>query len=80
MLFVSTSVDEGFTWEAIAHVETLSRPGSRFHYPTLLERGCDLLVIYSVSHVAIEGEPAVPVSEGGIKIAIISLALERGRR
>uniref|UniRef100_A0A061RNN2 Bnr asp-box repeat protein n=1 Tax=Tetraselmis sp. GSL018 TaxID=582737 RepID=A0A061RNN2_9CHLO len=48
LLFLATSSTRGRTWRDVAHLETGMAPGIRFHYPSLLQVGCKLLVSYSV--------------------------------
>ena len=47
MLRVAVSGDDGERWERIATVEDEVDHSLRIHYPTLTQRGCELLVAYS---------------------------------
>jgi len=46
-LHVAMSNDEGASWRYIAHIDREEENGVRIHYPTLLEHGDSLYVIYS---------------------------------
>lgn len=46
-LHVAMSNDEGVSWRYIAHIDREEENGVRIHYPTLLEHGDSLYVIYS---------------------------------
>jgi hypothetical protein len=47
MLRIALSADDGETWERVATVEDEVDHSLRIHYPTLTQRGCELLVAYS---------------------------------
>ena len=46
-LYVATSADEGLTWNLLVKLETATSLGRLYHYPTMLQRGCTLLVVYT---------------------------------
>ena len=50
-LTVALSHDAGATWRLLANLEPArdDRPGQLVHYPTLVEDGCRLLVVYSIA-------------------------------
>eukprot|EP00873_Tetraselmis_striata_P007734 jgi/Tetstr1/427998/TSEL_018071.t1 len=50
-LRVAISRDEGATWQPLADLEEEVQPTLRFHYPTLQQYGCNLLVAYSAFHM-----------------------------
>jgi hypothetical protein len=51
-LFVAISSDQGKTWNKIAELETVHNVLSKWHYPTLAQDECRLLVAYSSMHNA----------------------------
>jgi hypothetical protein len=44
---VAVSRDQGASWHYVAHVEREETDGVRIHYPSLLQRGSYLYVMYS---------------------------------
>jgi hypothetical protein len=68
-LRVALSCDDGDTWATIAEVEA-GHPKYYFHYPTLVQDGDRLLVIYSTM---LAGRFQTTEIGGGIKIAEIML-------
>ncbi|KAK3255396.1 hypothetical protein CYMTET_35418 [Cymbomonas tetramitiformis] len=46
-LFISTSADRGKTWQVVAKLEQKFAPLTMHHYPTLLQAGCKVYVVYS---------------------------------
>jgi hypothetical protein len=46
-LHVAVSRDQGASWHYVAHVEREETDGVRIHYPSLLQRGNYLYVMYS---------------------------------
>eukprot|EP00958_Prasinococcus_capsulatus_P015916 scaffold1741_cov409-Prasinococcus_capsulatus_cf.AAC.15 len=49
-LRVGISEDEGRTWSRIAELDEEDLPGWQYHYPTMVQVGCKLLVAYSKSY------------------------------
>lgn len=71
-LTVAVSLDQAATWRLLASLETSTEPGHRFHYPTMLQVGCRLLVAYTISFKSgpWHGPAGMP---SGIRIASIAL-------
>ena len=44
---MALSFDDGEKWERVATIEDEVDDSLRIHYPTLAQRGCELLVAYS---------------------------------
>eukprot|EP00232_Nephroselmis_pyriformis_P019696 CAMPEP_0182886728 /NCGR_PEP_ID=MMETSP0034_2-20130328/20396_1 /TAXON_ID=156128 /ORGANISM="Nephroselmis pyriformis, Strain CCMP717" /LENGTH=636 /DNA_ID=CAMNT_0025020067 /DNA_START=110 /DNA_END=2016 /DNA_ORIENTATION=- len=75
-LWVAISHDDGASWYQLAELETDRNPQAMFHYPTLSQDGCRLLVAYSVMYKAVVGFAAPTDSKsprGGIRIAEVDL-------
>uniref|UniRef100_A0A061SM53 Bnr asp-box repeat protein n=1 Tax=Tetraselmis sp. GSL018 TaxID=582737 RepID=A0A061SM53_9CHLO len=51
-LRVAISHDFGATWARIAEVDETNEPGWQFHYPTLMQHGCNISITYSRTYVA----------------------------
>eukprot|EP00240_Pyramimonas_obovata_P011027 CAMPEP_0118937268 /NCGR_PEP_ID=MMETSP1169-20130426/22191_1 /TAXON_ID=36882 /ORGANISM="Pyramimonas obovata, Strain CCMP722" /LENGTH=109 /DNA_ID=CAMNT_0006880851 /DNA_START=30 /DNA_END=359 /DNA_ORIENTATION=+ len=49
-MFVAISEDNGGTWNKIAELETIHNVLSKWHYPTIAQDECRLLVAYSSMH------------------------------
>lgn len=84
-LSLATSSDLGKTWNTLAHLETETDPGFRFHYPTCMvggemmgeedvPSGCEVLCVYTVSYRGYKGGHP-PGREPGIRIAQVTLSL-----
>ncbi|KAK3261391.1 hypothetical protein CYMTET_29698, partial [Cymbomonas tetramitiformis] len=72
-LTVSTSGDDGVTWKRLALVENAQQDLLRTHYPTILQVGCDrLVVIFSQAYACCAPKDA----ELGIRMATFKLAQE----
>eukprot|EP00951_Prasinocladus_malaysianus_P030256 scaffold283928_cov49-Prasinocladus_malaysianus.AAC.1 len=72
-LKVAISHDGGGTWKNVAYLEDRVAPTLRFHYPTLQQVGCELVVAYSQFHKFIDmGDP--DYTDQGIKVARVSLS------
>jgi predicted neuraminidase len=71
-LTVALSRDRGVTWRMLASLETSTKPGHRFHYPTMLQVGCRLLVAYTVSFKQLPW-PGPKGMHSGIRLASIAL-------
>jgi len=72
-LTVAISSDGGAHWKEVASVESEVGETLRAHYPTLLQRGCEVYVAYSRFHktpLAAEDERYV---DQGIKLARVAL-------
>ena len=90
-LSLAVSADLGETWSTIAHLESSTEPGHRFHYPTCMvsggllghevERvsyGCEVLCAYTTSYRGYKGGHPEG-KEAGISLATIQLALSGPR-
>ncbi|KAK3287896.1 hypothetical protein CYMTET_4629 [Cymbomonas tetramitiformis] len=71
-LFVAISSDEGATWNKVAEIETERNIHSKYHYPSLVQDGCRLIVAYS-SMFTTSLEVPEPPGIGGIHVAEIDL-------
>eukprot|EP00873_Tetraselmis_striata_P011702 jgi/Tetstr1/431966/TSEL_021443.t1 len=65
-LQVAVSRNKGSNWRLLAKVETSADHNMEYHYPTMAQDGCRLLVAYSVLHRA-------RLQSGGIKLAHINM-------
>ena len=74
LLTVATSDNEGKSFEVLAQVETQVQHGLQFHYPTLLQRGCDLFMAYSVAFSGVVEEDSDRL-QTGIRVARMRLRL-----
>jgi len=73
-LTVALSTDgQGAKWKEVATIETEVGETLRMHYPTLLQRGCELFVVYSRFYKAVvnSDDPNFPTQ--GIKLARVQL-------
>eukprot|EP00192_Tetraselmis_astigmatica_P006231 CAMPEP_0117666876 /NCGR_PEP_ID=MMETSP0804-20121206/10630_1 /TAXON_ID=1074897 /ORGANISM="Tetraselmis astigmatica, Strain CCMP880" /LENGTH=518 /DNA_ID=CAMNT_0005474491 /DNA_START=366 /DNA_END=1922 /DNA_ORIENTATION=- len=46
-LRLAISHDNGASWARVAQVDEIDEPGWQFHYPTLMQHGCNISVAYS---------------------------------
>jgi len=84
-LRLAISQDHGATWTRVAQVDEIDEPGWQFHYPTIMQYGCNITVAYSRTYVAstednLEDNSAATPSEDrpGIRIMSFDLMLLRG--
>ena len=71
-LTLAISHDAGETWRLLASIETAMTKGYRYHYPSMLQVGCRLLVAYTATF-RYDGWRGPKGSPSGIKIASIAL-------
>ena len=77
-LFVAISADNGNSWSKIAELETVHNVLSKWHYPTIAQEECRLLVAYSSMHNSMFpfDEPpdigAIHLAEVDLRLADIS--------
>ncbi|KAK3235082.1 hypothetical protein CYMTET_54697 [Cymbomonas tetramitiformis] len=77
-LSVALSTDNGLTWPRVGMVEGEVDSTLRIHYPTILQRGCKLLVAYSRFHKIPVSPSSSEYSNQGIKVARMSLCRQQG--
>jgi len=72
-LTVAVSTDHGKHWKEVGSLESEVGETLRMHYPTLLQRGCDMLVAYSRFHKQTPPPDDPQFVEQGIKLARVHL-------
>jgi len=81
-LRVALSADMGRTWHMVAELEGVPEDGAMYHYPTMAQDGCRLLIAYSVYYQLISKcslsnpvcPPERPRGAAGIRVAELDLA------
>mmetsp|Transcript_40969 Transcript_40969/g.105974 ORF Transcript_40969/g.105974 Transcript_40969/m.105974 type:complete len:496 (+) Transcript_40969:513-2000(+) len=73
LLFIALSADRGATWRDVARLELAFMAGARFHYPSLLQVGCKLVISYTVGWATGYSPPAGVGPPTGIKVAMVHL-------
>jgi hypothetical protein len=72
-LTVAVSTDGGVQWREVATVESQVAETLRMHYPTLMQRGCEVYVAYSRFHKEAVAADDPRFAEQGIKLARVQL-------
>lgn len=75
-LRIAISQDGGSTWVRVAQMDEFRAPGWNYHYPTLIQVDCKLLVVYSRTFVESDEEGAGAADdqhESGIRIGYVDL-------
>ena len=84
-LRLAISHDRGETWARVAEVDEVDEPGWQFHYPTLMQYGCNVTVAYTRAYVESHEEdterPETPPDSQrpGIRMMTFDLSLLSAR-